>query len=270
MILQDLNKIVTKSFDDLWKVKERDKSFELITPYITTSQKFVSVFISEREGEYIVSDGGWISDGAYGNQFDRNVSCFEKSFLHYQNAFSVRETFGKTGAAFFYKKTTDSYSIPSLVFDMATFISTIVSLSIIEYNDKEIETERNFNKSVRGYLEKTHPKFDWYFNEYVDRKKQVKVNAILRKKDSQLILFNFITGYNYHYFRNSISKTNIIFELAEKTSERQFIQKKIALLDDKANGYDLSHISIWLNHLITNTKTQEITWTKRKRLDSVI
>ena len=188
MIFEDIYKDVIDSFGTLWKVKERSKTLEIIAPFASTSQKFSSVFLSHRDGEYIVSDGGWISEGVYQNSFDRKIDCFEKIISHYKNTLQIKEVKNKNGSIYFYKKTTKKIAIPSLIFDVSNFVSTIVSMSGVEFSDKENETENNFNKSARNFLQKIHPKSDWYFNEYVGSKKQVKVSAILRKKNQNLIL----------------------------------------------------------------------------------
>jgi len=171
MLLLDLNSIIVASFGKLWKVKERGESLEIITPFATTSQKFVSLFLTQKGKEFIVSDGSWIWEGLYGNTFDRDINCFERVFSHYVNAFTINEVKNLNGGTVFYKKTDKIISVPSLVFDMANFVSTIVSLTQVEYSDKETETEHSFAKTARIYLEKIKLKKtwdEWHFNEYLD------------------------------------------------------------------------------------------------------
>src|SRR5688572_14680552 len=136
MMFESIYKDVISSFGELWKFKERDKSLEIITPFATTSQRFVSVFLAERDGEFIVSDGGWVAEGLYDNTFDKDIYCFDKVFSHYQNSFSIKETKNLNGVKVFYKKTENKTSVPSIIFDLSNFISTIVSLTHVEYTDK--------------------------------------------------------------------------------------------------------------------------------------
>lgn len=269
MIFESIYKDIIASFGELWRCKERDTSLEIITPYATTSRKFISVFLTERDGSYIVSDGGWISEGIYDNPFDRSINCFEKIFLHYQEAFSIKQVKNLSGQEVFYKSAINQISIPSLIFDMSNFISTIISISCVEFSDKDNEIEHNFTRSAKEYIEKFHPRKDWYFNEYVDSKKEVRVNAILRKENNKLVLLNFITGSNYNYFRSNIGKTNIVFELADKTDQGQFIEQKVALLDTYAKGYRPEHWSIWLNHLLANTNSKKIEWSQKEELEKI-
>jgi hypothetical protein len=269
MIFESIYKELVDSFGDLWKYKERGKSLEIITPYATTSHKFISIFLTERDGLYIVSDGGWISEGIYDNSFDRSIPCFEKIFLHYEDAFSIKKAKNLSGGDIFYKSVVNQYSIPSLIFDLSNFISTIISMSHVEFSDKDNEIEQNFSRKAKDYIEKIHPKKEWYFNEYVDKKKEVKVSAILRRENSKLVLLNFITGSHYTYFRSNIGKTNMLFELADKTDESQFIEQKVALLDTGAKGYSPEHWSIWLNHLLSNTNSKKIEWSQKEELEKI-
>jgi hypothetical protein len=272
MIFQDIYKDITSSFAELWQTKERGNSLEIITPFATTSQKFVSLFLTQRDDEFIISDGGWIYEGMYENTFDRGIDCFEKIFLYYAESFKVKEVKNINGSTVFYKKTNNKISVPSMLLDMANFISTVVSLTNVEYSDKEKEVEHNFSKSARNFLEKLRPKkdwADWNFNEYLDQKREVKLSAILRKKDNSLVIMNFITGSNYNYFRTNIGKTNMVFELADKSAENQFVKNKIALIDDTARGYSPHHFSIWLEHLLSKPKSNKIEWTRKKELENI-
>jgi hypothetical protein len=276
MLLLDLHTSIVSSFGKLWKFKPRGETVEIITPFASTSQKFISLFLSQKGKHFIVSDGAWLSEGLYGNTFDRSIDCFEKVFSHYVHAFSINEVKNLNGGIVFYKKTDKLISIPSLVFDMANFISTTVSLTEVEYSDKEIETEHRFAKTARVYLEKIKLKktwSEWHFNEYLDpQRKEVKPSAILRKKNSKLVLLNFVTGSDTNYFRLNIGKANMVFEMADKAKEAEYVESKIALLDDTARGYQMNHISNWLNHLLDNpksSKVEKLEWAKRKELQTI-
>jgi hypothetical protein len=274
MIFIDTYKDIIKEFGSLWQYKQRGETLEIITPFSTTSQKFVSVFLTERNGEYIVSDGGWLFEGGYENSLNVNSDCFDKIFAYYKNTFNIQEVENKGGIKYYYKKTDKLISIASLVFDLSNFISTIASTSMVKYDDKELETENTFAKKAKEFLNKKiktkKSKNEIYYNEYFDSKRQVKVNAIIRKPSQQLVLLNFITGSTPDYFRSNISKTNLVFELAKKAKESQYVDSKIALLDNTAKGYNLDRISIWLDHLLINTQSEKVEWTNKKSLIGTI
>ena len=92
MIFENIYKDIVSSFGEIWTYKERGKSLEIITPFATSSQKFISVFLTEREGKYIVSDGGWIMDGVYEVEFALENKCFLKIYEHYLDSFNIKKT----------------------------------------------------------------------------------------------------------------------------------------------------------------------------------
>jgi hypothetical protein len=269
MNFDNIYKDVITSFGSLWDIKHRGDTLEIITPFATTSHKFISVFLSKRNNEFIVSDGGWLFDGMYENSFDRKINCYNKIFIHYQNTFNIKEVKNQSGTIYFYKKTDKEISVPSLVLDMSNFISSLVSLSNVEYADKELEVEKGFNRQAKEYLTQIIPNKDIEFNEYFDRKKEVKVNAIIKKRNGKIVLVNYITGGDYFYFRGNIYKTHFLFELADSSLEKSYIQKKVALIDNTANGYNLEKINIALNHLGKNTQSQQIIWTNKQELQEL-
>ena len=62
----------------------------------------------------------------------------------------------------------------------------------------------------------------------------------------------------------------MVFELAKKAKESQYVDSKIALLDNTAKGYNLDRISIWLDHLLINTQSEKVEWTNKKSLIGTI
>jgi hypothetical protein len=87
MVFEEIYNDIKNAFGQLWTFKERGKSLEIITPYTTTTQKFISVFLSYKDDEYIVSDGGWIDNGFYENTFNLEDDIYRKIAHHYYNAF---------------------------------------------------------------------------------------------------------------------------------------------------------------------------------------
>ena len=72
--MEDIFDIIKETFNSLWSVKKYGKTIEIVTPLFTTNDCFVSVFLTEREGYYIITDGGWISENYYNNFFDSELT----------------------------------------------------------------------------------------------------------------------------------------------------------------------------------------------------
>jgi len=262
---------IQQSFGKLWACKERGNSLEIVTPFATTSQKFISVFLTLRVNEYVVTDGGWICEGIYENDFDREEDCFSKILSHYQNSFDVQETIASADRIFYYKKTSNIQAVPSILFDLATFVASVVSAAGIDFVDKfEKENKIRFSKQANTFLLNTFSKDRIKLSTTLDSRKQIRVNAIITKSPSQISLINYITGSNPYFFNNSISKTNFILELAAKAEERIFIDSTICLIDDFSDGYIPNKISTFLNHLEDNTKTKLLKWSQKERISHLI
>lgn len=270
-IFGEIYKDTQQSFGKLWACKERGNSLEIITPFATTSQKFISVFLTQRGNEFVISDGGWINEGIYDNTFDSDEECFSKIIQHYQNCFDIKETLGPGDRILFYKKTSKIHAVPSVLFDLATFVSSIVSASGIEFTDKEEkENKIRFSKQANLFLQGKFTKDQLRLGATLDNRRQIRVNAIVRKSSSKISLINYITGSNPYFFNNSISKANFILELAAKSEERIFVDSTICLIDDLSDGYQPNKIYTFLNHLEENTKTKVLNWTNRDKITELV
>lgn len=239
MIFENIYNEIRSSFSSLWQFKERGKTLEIITPFATTSHKFVSVFLSIQDGKYVVTDGGWVHGGYYETTFNQDEDCFRKALFHYQNSFNIKEV-KSTSGVYFYKSTDKEIAVASLIFDLSNFISAMISLSEVEYSTIiEKETKERFRGLANDFILSLSTKDSVDFTGYLDREdKRIKLNAIIKKSASKLILVNYITGSNNYYFVNSISRANFMFEMAEESKFAGYIEKKVCLIDDTASGYN--------------------------------
>ena len=53
----DILKNIVEVYSRLWSFRERGDTVEIITPCSTTNDSFVSVFLTQRENEFIITDG---------------------------------------------------------------------------------------------------------------------------------------------------------------------------------------------------------------------
>lgn len=267
MKFENIFQDITTSFGSLWKYKERGETVEIITPFATTTNKFVSVFITQQEGYFVVSDGGWMHEGNYDNDFDLELNCFSKIFDHYKEHFSVKSLKSPTGIFYFYKKTQKEKSIPSLVLDMGNFISSMISASEAEH-EVEKTTKERFSGSANRYLSNLFSG-SVRFNEYLGS--TAKFNAIITKSNRKLALVNYITGSNDSHFKDSISKSNMLFGMARKTEEFNWVDNNIVILDVNAVGYVPEKVGSYLNHFKDNTERLSIiSWQDKEGISSLI
>lgn len=265
MIFEPIYHDIVNSFGSLWSFKQRGKSLEIITPFATTCHRFVSVFLTKRDDYYIISDGGWVSGGGYENEFDREVDAFNKVVSHFQESFHVKEIKDGKGSTFFYKKTIKEISVPSLVLDVANFINAVISVSNVNF-EIERESREMFKHSVNSFLKRNLTSEKLKVNEFLDAKRTVRPNAIITKSRNRLILINYVTGSNDYHFNNSVSKANLIFELARKSNEAIYIEKTVALVDDNSEGFKSGKIGTFLEHLIFNNTSDQVNWSQPHKI----
>ena len=142
-----LNNIV-EVHSRLWNFKQRGETVEIITPCFTTSDSFVSVFLTQRGDEFVVTDGGWISEKYYNDLIDLEDNHFNRLYEYYLTQYNI-STIEAKERLFYYKKTTNWAMIPNLVYEVANFISAIVSSSL---NQRKRLTQSEDSENMRTAL----------------------------------------------------------------------------------------------------------------------
>jgi hypothetical protein len=271
MNLQEVYINIQNAFGGLWQSKQRGNSLEIITPYATTNNRFVSVFLSKQNDEFVISDGGWLNSGIY-DVMPNEEGCFIKVLNHYQNSFDIKEITSSEGVLYYYVKTKNPIDIPSKLFDLSLFIQNIASVSEITFEDKaEKEAKERFVSIANEYLKSFADKSKLKINAFLmPDKKDIKFNAIYNNTPSNLSLVNYVTGSSHFYFSNSISKANMLFEMAEETAAKNFIKNKISIIDNSADGYATEKLAGYLHHLEYRTGSILINWHERERLQAIL
>lgn len=262
---------IKNAFGGLWQTKQRGNSLEIITPYATTNNRFVSVFLSKQGDDYVVSDGGWINNGVYEVTVGEEM-CFLKILYHFQNSFDVKQVVSAEGVMYYYLKTANAIDIPSKLFDLTLFIQNIVSVSEIDFENKEEkETKERFVSVANEYLKSFTDKSKLHLNCYlVPEKKDIKFNAIYNNTPSKLSLVNYVTGSSNFYFSNSISKANMLFQMADDSIVKKNISNKISIIDTSAEGYVPEKLASFLYHLEHHTGSILVNWSEKEKLQSIL
>jgi hypothetical protein len=262
MNLLDIYTDIKNAFGGLWQTKLRGNSLEIITPYATTNNRFVSVFLSKQGYDFVISDGGWLNSGVYGVVVGEET-CFLKILYHFQNSFEIKQIVNTEGITYYYLKTANAIDIPSKLLDLTSFIQNIVSVSEIAFEDKEEkESKERFVSIANEFLK-----------SFTDNDK-LKLNQFLipEKKDtpSSLSLVNYVTGSSSFYFSNSISKANMLFQMADDSNAKTFIKSKVSIIDTSADGYGPDKLASYLYHLEHHTGSLLVKWSEKERLQSIL
>lgn len=269
MSLLDIFTSIKSDFDGLWQTKQRGKTLEIITPYSSTNNKFISVFLTRQRDEYVISDGGWLDNGVYETTVNDEM-CFLKILNHYQDSFNIKQV-TNADIIYYYIKTKNEIDISSKLLDLALFIQSIVSVSAINFEDKvEKENKERFNSVVNKYL-KSFINDKLQINQYLTPdKRDIKFNAIYNNTSSNMSLINYVTGSTNNNFANSISKANMLFQMAEDSHAKPFISNKLAIVDNNADGFNQNKIGGYLYHLEHHTGSTIINWSERERLKIIL
>ncbi len=264
---------VQDSFGQLWSFTLRGKdTIELSTPYSTTTNKFVSIFVTERGGKYIVSDGGLLNSEAYESQMDYENQYLLKILYHFEAFYEVKRTQDKQGIKHYYKITNEEKLIPNLVYELAQFVSMCASSATVQFEDaKEIEERETFRTKATSYISSNFPSYKSKFRAPLDKKdfRSVRFSALLERKN-RLSIITYVTGSTPSNFRNSIASANMNFELASSSGYNKYIENKIVLVNNTAEGYIQNQISKQLNLLEEHIGREAINWSEREKLIPIL
>ncbi len=263
---------VKNCFDQLWSFKQRGETLEVITPYSTTSNKFVSLFVTNQGGKYIVSDGGLLNAESYDSSIDYDNQCLLKILYHLEDHYQIKTTVDKRGYKHYYKTTTKENLIPNLIFEVGQFVSMCVSSATVSFEDvKEKEEKETFRKNANTFLESIIDKENRRFGAYLDKEnyRSVRFSAIIERKN-KLSLINYVTGSNITNFQNSIARANLNFEIASSSKYNNYIENKIVLMNDTADGYVPASLFNHINILKEHTGQEPIGWSQKEQLKVIL
>ena len=264
---------VRESFDQLWSFTLRGgDTIEISTPYSTTTNKFVSVFVTARNGKFIVSDGGLLNSEAYESHLDYENQCLLRILYHFEAFYEVKRTQDKQGIKHYYKITTQEKLIPNLVYELAQFVSMCASSATVQFEDeKEIEDRENFRTKATSFISTNFPSYKRRFRAPLDREdfRSVRFSALLERRN-KLSIISYVTGSTPSNFRNSIASANMNFELASTSRYNEYIENKIVLVNNNAAGFIENQIGKQLNLLEEHIGREAVPWSEKQKLISIL
>ena len=266
--MDEIIKDIIGSYNSLWRTKVHGNSIELITPISTTNNIFVSVFLTKRQDNYVVTDGGWLYNEFYETSIDIEESEYNRLFTYYLEYYNIKKTIGN-GIECYYKKTDKAILVPNIVYDLSNFISAVVSATFIGFRDiKEQEDLKRFTTKAKNFLKSIADDVD--FNSSIHESiKAVKFGAVI-KNTNRITLVNFVSGTNTSNFINSACKSNTNFEIADSSPMAEFIHRKISIINNQAEGYNEQKVARYITLLELKHKTKPINWTERELVKNLL
>ena len=257
------------SFNSLWSYKLHKNTLEVITPYTTASNsKFISVFVTKQNGNWIVTDGGWINRGIYGidgSYVNGGANDLTKMLLsQYQQIYSI-DTVHSKGLVFFYKKTKEHMLIPNLIYDIGNFVSKLTEgIYIGLANEKEKEITQRFSSRASDFIKDIYGDKNIRRNAPIeDQFKAARFSAIVVLNPSSLLLIDYITGSTPYYFGRNISNFSMNYDIASHSRTMDYVKQKIAFIDDNSDGFKNED---WSAHIdvLKQKSIDSIKWSDRE------
>ena len=268
--LLDIFKTIKDDFCSLTTYKLRGESLEIITPFSTLNNKFVSVFIKEIKGKYVISDAGWTDLNYYEvNISEESNDIIERIFTYYQQSYGISTTSDKVGTLHYYKTCSNPRDIPANVFDLANFVVGAVNSLGIKYKDEKEEKERETFRTDANTFLKVNYKDNVKLRKSLDDFQNIRFNALITK-NSDIFLVSYVTGSNPYYFANDLRKTIVNFEISEKSKYKSFIREKISIINDKAEGYHPVKLNSMLDLLNEKVTKEPIKWSEKEKVLEII
>lgn len=263
---QEIIENIKSAFCNLTSFKVRQNALEVITAYSTINSKFVSVFITFTNNKIVVTDSGWIHQNYYDTPiYSESENIIKRVTDSFQSSFNIKSTVDKEGINFFYKTCDTIEQIPSVVFDLASFIVAVVNAFCIQYKDEKEEKEREtFRNDANNYLSANYTdkvKLRSALNDFPS----IKFNALINI-NSSLHLVTYVTGSTQTYFENDLRKSIVSFEFAAKSKYRDFIKERIAIINDKSDGYVPNKSALFFELLSEKTTRDPVRWTEKERI----
>ena len=155
MISNELFAEIRSDFSSLWESRVLGDTLEVITPYSTIAGDVISVFITIRNNQYIITDGARVDAMAK----SQGVKIIERKGYHLCDMItrlSISEFRSEYSDSLIYrlKKTDDLSLVSSYVYDMIHFIDSMANAIMLEsfFSGEDDLIARKFSKKVNDVL----------------------------------------------------------------------------------------------------------------------
>jgi hypothetical protein len=269
IMLTDIFQMVKTDFSNLMDFRLRGNTIEIMTNVSTITNRFVSVFISQQDNYYIVSDGGWLAKEYYENPVAyEDEIIVQKLELQYRNYFNIQTTLHEGLIRYYYKSTGNLDLVSALVHDVSNYIAAVVNSQAIVYNEGREQSQRQrFNHDVNNFLREKYSGFIT-FNDSLTRDypelNPIRFNAIIRHPNCTYLIM-YVSGYSRQNFNKDASEACTHFQMADKYSDGSEISK-IAIINTHANGYLPAHANSYLKLLQDQIHNQLVEFYKEPNI----
>ena len=129
---------ICSDFTSLWKYRLRGDTLEIITPFSTLTGSFISIFLTQRDNRFIITDGQRLTQCLIElEMFNKKAKIYlEETAAHYE----VKKT-KSDNTCFYFKSTTELKLVSAYIYDVVFFqLAALNSIySDATFGDKDRE-----------------------------------------------------------------------------------------------------------------------------------
>lgn len=266
-----ITKLIQSDFGALWRCQQRGNTVEISTPYMLPDSSLFSVFVTCRNGKYIVCDGGsvWEIVSEHCPLPDTEIKA---SLDGFSKKFEISECMGGDGQKLFFKSCDKTALIGSLVFDMASFVTTATSVLVAaSFDEPDVEPDERFQGKADSFIKSLIPsdsRLKFKAHQQIKEVSGVKFSAVI-KSASKIWVVSYVTGSHLTYFRKSIGETKMNFEHVWDSSLKGHV-KTIPLLNTEAAGFQPTKLKWQLEMLKKSSGDCLVKWSDRDSIATLL
>ncbi|MBQ7207238.1 MAG: hypothetical protein IJS01_05505 [Lentisphaeria bacterium] len=228
-------------FNFLWNFKLRGNTVEIITPFSTLARNTLSVFITQRENRFIVSDGRRLFDNIEENNFEIN----RRNAVYLDEIASIYEVKKTTENHLYFKSTDNIKLISSYIYDIVFFQKAVFDnifademFFLSEVQDGWFSTRMNNLLSKKIDENKKHNRL-FSVPKGHPLMKVAGFNTVLQYQGcATLWAAMYITGSTQGVYADHICRANTGFMYVKNETTLNCQVKLAAIFDEDAKGND--------------------------------
>jgi hypothetical protein len=268
--------ILKADFSALWKCQQRGSSIEVITPFSTTTDKFISVFVARRDGELLISDAGWLrnENNLYEILDEPEEIEFEAALKHFSEKFGIQSFRGPDGRLFYFKRVLGEELFSAAVYDVSNFLACVVNwASLPRRASVEAEHRKTFHRKAHEFIKSAltpsvNANFSFKVGHRLEGLPEARFNLAVIYTN-RLSLVSYVTGSTDTRFSTDFKKAIVNFELTKSSRFANLIKSRVAFINDEADGFNPAK-NVELYNLLGSHSGRAVRWSQRDGLAEML
>lgn len=251
-------------------MRMRGNTMEVTMPVASTTDFFVSVFISRKDNGFVVSDGGNLYAGEYGAMLPDNDRCFDRLLGSYMQHYAIKTVnTPDRNRKYYYATTTDISLIPSVVFDMGGFIGAMASAASIAAAREADKRAESFKSKANDYIRSTFEEKQYKLSMEIPELPDITLSAALYGNKG-VTLLNYVTGNQFNAFSGNLCKSATTFQIITRNVPGMPINECIHLIDTDSIGFKDVKSRPYIDAITADKATNVLHWEDRGELLEIV